>query len=296
MGAIDTLENILKQESLINANFKFCLVDENKVPYTITNEKLHLNDLKEFVDLETLFSAKCLDIYAGVGVSIQASKITAIDIDKCFKKPFDLSSGDDRATDIIKMFDPYTYIEFSFSGTGLRIFFKNEPILDYAKNYYVKNPRNGCEFYRAEGSYKYVTITGKAIVTKNVGLVPNETIFNFLMKYMPRPKRIAKPKENVEKQENVELLKQRLKYYYFADGNFQDTWFTHAPGSGKDESERDFYLISFIYNNITQDKEQIKMLFELSPFFKSKDKKHMKKWEYNDYRYYNYIYDMVSCK
>ena len=56
------------------------------------------------------------------------------------------------------------------------------------------------------------------------------------------------------------------------------------------ESDQDWYIISYIYNNITKDKEMIKRIFENTYFFKHKDKKHLYKWEYNDNRYYNYIY------
>ena len=38
----------------------------------------------------------------------------------------------------------------------------------------------------------------------------------------------------------------------------------------------------------------LKKIFENSPYFKSKDQKHMRKWDYQDFRYYDYIYDHLG--
>ena len=46
------------------------------------------------------------------------------------------------------------------------------------------------------------------------------------------------------------------------NSTFQDLWFGVAPGSGKNESELDFQLLAMIFENITQNEEQLKALFE----------------------------------
>ena len=87
-----------------------------------------------------------------------------------------------------------------------------------------------------------------------------------------------------------------VKYRYMTNNSFQDVWFSLAPGSGHDESERDYKLIAEIYDNITKDKDKIKQIFEQSPFFKSKDWKHVNKWTKQDFRYFNYVFERVQQK
>ena len=84
-----------------------------------------------------------------------------------------------------------------------------------------------------------------------------------------------------------------VRYKYLKDYNFQDLWFTKAPGSGKDESERDYHLVAYLYENITQDKNLLKQIFESSEFFKTKDWKHVNKWKNQNGRYFNYLYDTI---
>ena len=124
-----------------------------------------------------------------------------------------------------------------------------------------------------------------------------ETILlNFLNTYMKREHQL-----NVDNNDSLEVddstideLMIKVKNAYFRNYNFQDLWFTKAPGSGADESERDYHLVAYLYDNITKDKNKIKQLFELSPFFKSKDYKHLNKWQKQDYRYYNYLYSRIK--
>ena len=99
--------------------------------------------------------------------------------------------------------------------------------------------------------------------------------------------------EEVETRTYEELMK-LVKVKYLKDIIFQNLWFNNAPGSGKDESERDYHLVVYLYQNITQDKDLLKKIFESSPFFKSKDNKHVYKWNYNNFRYFNYIYNNVK--
>ena len=77
---------------------------------------------------------------------------------------------------------------------------------------------------------------------------------------------------------------------------FQEAWFDKAPGRGRNESEKDYYLLSLLYENITQDKEMIRKLFELSPYFKSKDEYHILKWTKQNFRYYEYVYEHLGKK
>ena len=60
------------------------------------------------------------------------------------------------------------------------------------------------------------------------------------------------------------------------------------------ESHNDYHLMALLYENVTQDREKLRQLFEASPYFKSKDYKHMMKWKHQDYRYYNYQFNKLS--
>lgn len=294
-NALDTLLKIAENENLINGNLKYCLVTEKKLPYKLDNTPAKINNINDFVNFEELLNGE-LEKYAGIGISIQASKVCAIDVDKCFSIPFDISSGDKRANDIINRFEKYAYIEFSFSGKGLRVIFRQNYNFDN-KKYYIKNESNSIEYYQPEKSYRYVTITGMTIINNPINSIYNfeNVIEQFLNDYMLRPiKNIVREINEVDNNVSIDILRRRLRRKLLLDNKFQDVWFSKAPGSGADESERDYYLLSCLYETITQNKENLRILFEESPFFKSKDYKHMNKWTNQDHRYFNYLYDRIS--
>lgn len=295
MTALETMENILSRPNLMSAGLKYCLLNKAKIPLKIDGTNVSPNKVEDFVD----FNVLCIDNlsdYAGIGVSIQASNICAIDVDHCFKSPFVLSSGDSRAENVLNIFKNSAYCEFSFSGTGLRILFRHPVIENYAKMYYIKNSKNEMEFYQPGKSYRYVTLTGRSIYDNELNSCEDSILYEFLDKYMVRPRKLE-IERNLSLQaetRDINQLKEVVKYHYLTNPLFQDIWFSKAPGSGKDESERDYFLISYMYTNVTKDKALLKELFESSPFFKSKDWKHRNKWEYNDFRYYKYIYNQLS--
>lgn len=293
MSAVDTLYAITQTE-LLYENLKFCLVNEKKLPFTIKNTMAAVNNLADFVDFDNLLTCENLDTYAGLGISIQASNVCAIDIDKCVSKPFDENSINLFAKEIIDIFKNIAYIEFSFSGTGIRILFRKRILSNYSEMYYIKNSKFQLEYYQPNQSSRYVTVTGKYLYNNSLDInFSNQILINFLNKYMKRPV-IKKEKVDVNSEIDFDTLMKKIKYHYHKYYDFQNLWFTSAPGSGKDESERDYRLVTYIYTNITQSKELIKRIFEESEFFKTKDKKHIYKWTNNNYRYFNYLYKRIS--
>ena len=86
----------------------------------------------------------------------------------------------------------------------------------------------------------------------------------------------------------------RVRSLYLTNLEFQDLWFGEAPGSGSNESQLDFHLIAMLMRNVTRDREMLIEIFEASPYFKTKDWKHVNKWNYNNHRYFNYIYDHIG--
>lgn len=292
MSALDIIESINSNEFLSKATFlRYCYVTQKKVPFCWNgSDPARPNTVSDFVPIDRLLLSVAPD-FAGVGISIQASGVCAIDIDHCFSKPFDLSTADGRAQDIINIFGDSTYIEFSFSGTGMRVLFRAAPVPDYETIYYTKNSKTQCEYYYPQGSMRYVTLTGRTIIYGAINYIPDTQLKVFLDTYMLRPKRCVSGVKIEPIQGDINNL---LLHYLRTNKQFQDNWFDKAPGSGSNESERDFFLLKFIFDNITNDKEKSREVFEQSPFFKSKDRKHIYKWEKSAHRYFNYLYNVIS--
>ena len=296
MSARDTLELISKNNVFVCADYlKYCLVSTDKIPFKLNGEILKPNNINDFSSLHELTTGNNLDNYAGIGISIQGSGICAIDVDHCFKTPFDFDSIDERGKKVFELFKDIAYIEFSFSGTGLRVLFKHNIIENYSENYYIKNSNIEIEFYQPSKSYRYVTITGRSLTSNIIDFCSDLVLFDFLNTYMVKPVRYSLGEISSQKNDNktIEELNEIVKYHYLTNNTFQNFWFGIAPGFGKDESERDYYIISYLYSNVTTDRNKIKELFENSPYFKTKDRAHIKKWTYNNNRYYNYIYSQL---
>lgn len=306
MTAIDTIFNICNNEKLFNENLKYCLVDRNKLPHKANGEMAKPNNVDDFVELTTLLE-KCnnLEDYAGIGMSIQANNICAIDVDHCFSNPFDVSSADKRANDIIELFKSCAYIEFSFSGKGMRVLFKNNVIENYSQKYYIKNDKQGIEYYQPSSSYRYVTITGQVIADNAITNISKVVLIQFLDEYMLRPVIFRKDYEVTNDDRPIEELLKIVKQLYFKNMTFQDLWFMtedehirvlNCNISGKSkESHADYQLLSLLFENVTQDKLKLRQVFEQSPYYKSKDYKHMQKWTKSDYRYYDYQYNNIKA-
>ena len=296
MNAIDVIEKI-STKSIVFSNLKFCLVDAGKRPFKIDGQPARPNIVEDFVEFEQLLENEKLNDYAGIGISIQASNICAIDIDHCFSIPNDITSADSRAEYFLNSFKDVAYCEFSFSGTGLRILFTHPNIENYSQNYYIKNETCKIEYYQPGKSFRYVTITGNTIYDNDIRSQNDisDKVFDFLNKYMVRKQRMtAEVKTTSNETRSYEELMLIVKRLYRTNMTFQNLWFTNAPGSGKDESERDYHLVAFLFENVTQDKDLIKQIFETSNFFKTKDNHHMYKWTNNDYRYFNYVYELYQ--
>lgn len=292
MSSVDVIERLIETK-LTYCDLRYCLVTENKLPKKINGDMAKPNNPNDFVSLSELLECDNLNDYAGVGISIQASNICAIDIDHCFTIPNDISSSDNRAKNILEMFKD-TYCEFSFSGTGLRILFLGDVFNDLTEKYYIKNSKTQCEYYQPLNSYRYVTVTGNYIYNNNIEKIDMNVIQLFLDKYMLKPIRYKKKVISNYSGLSEEKLFKKVRILYLNDSRFQDLWFGKAPGSGKNESELDYELLARLYENITDDENILLKIFESSPYFKSKDFKHMRKWENQNKRYYYYIYEQIK--
>ena len=294
MNAIDVIAK-LSEKSIILSDLRYCLVDANKHPFKIDNQPARPNIVDDFVSFEKLLDNDKLETYAGIGISIQASNVCAIDVDHCFSIPNDVSSGDERAQYFLDMFKDVAYCEFSFSGTGLRILFRHSVIDNYTSKYYIKNEKYQVEYYQPGKSFRYVTLTGNSIYDNNIESQNDisDKLYSFLNKYMERQFTVHSVNTDAFENRSFDELMKITRKFYLKDIIFQNLWFTPAPGSGKDESERDYHLVAYIYENITQDHDMIKQIFEQSKFFKTKDYKHVRKWTNQDGRYFEYLYDTI---
>ena len=301
MNAVDVARNIISG-SLLGAGLKYCLVDDNKIPHKMDGTLAKPNCMSDFVDFDTISSCDSLDRYHSLGISVQASNICGVDIDHVVAVPFDFSSVNKLGKDIVGIFKDWAYIEFSFSGTGLRILYRQKLIENYRMKYYIKNSKIGVEYYQpATGkdlSNRYLTITGRSVYDNSVDCAVDHSkeILAFADKYMKRKNVLEenKTERNTDERRGIEQLVRNAKILRINDGELMDVWYTPAPGSGKDESERDYRLLTILYNKVTKNKQRLKEVFESSPFFKSKDEKHVRKWELNSGRYYNYLYEVIS--
>jgi len=293
MNALVTLNYILNTKLLAN-DLRYCLVSKDKKPFRIDGSPCRPNVDTDFVDLTTLAEVIDLENYAGIGISVTASKISAIDVDHCFSEPFDITSGDERAKYFIEQFKDIAYIEFSFSGTGLRILFITDTIKDYTKTYYIKNSQYNIEYYQHSGSARYVTITGRAIANNTIQKIEVRHLLGFLVKFMKKPEFKHNYIEEKEETRTLNELLIEAKRLYLKNIQFQRLWFKKAPGSHSNESELDYELIAFIYEKITTDRDMVRQIFEASDYYKSKDFKHISKWKKDDYRYFNFQFDEMK--
>lgn len=297
----------LANTNIPELDLRYCLVDEKKNPYKINGNRVLVNQYNDFTDIMTIARSNCLDNWAGLGFSIQASNIIGIDLDHCVNEPLNINTISENARDIIDMFKDFSYIEFSFSGKGIRILLKDDLIVDYESRFYIKNSNLGIEFYQPKYdnrvSNRYLTITGNYIYDNiSTKTTHKDTILSFLNKYMRKTN--IEPKNEMkaikEDNRNIDELYKILKKGFIKDYTFGEDYLLNTKHplipTQSDESERDFRIIDYIYCNVTQDREKVKQLFEMSPFFKTKDNKHMIKWNKSNFRYFNWQFDHIIMK
>ena len=292
MSAIDTLEQIINSE-LVNYDFRYCFVNRSKIPYRPDGFEARTNVVTDFVTLNELMDSPMLTRkrIVGIGVSIQASNVCAIDIDDCFAESFNFDSVDERGKEILELFEDVAYCEFSFSGHGMRILFLHDIIKNYNERYYIKNSKLNIEYYQPSESNRFVTVTGKYIRNNPIQHATNIDIAlnQFLEQYMVRPQKSKKVLATMN-DIDFESAMNKVTRLYIVNSKFQSLWFSTAPGSGYDESERDYQIVAMLYENVTTNEDMIRQLFETSPYFQSKDERHLQKWINNDYRYFKYMY------
>jgi len=198
----------------------------------------------------------------GLGLGI-FNGFSAIDIDHCIDENGIIS---DMAQEIIDYCQSYT--EKSPSGTGIRIIFKCKKF-DYDKTaYYINNSKIGLEVYVEGATNKFVTITGDTLIYSGINEVDIQYLLDKYMRKRKAPVNLQPVKKNT------------YNIYDFIDRDekLNTLWNAQAPGSHSNESELDLALCSKLAFYLQRDPEAIKIAFEQSPYFQSKDDKHKNKW------------------
>lgn len=207
-------------------------------------------------------------VYETLGYKLGSSVVSAIDIDGCVE--------DGRISDIGAEFINYmkSYTELSPSGTGIRILFIAENKFD-RKKYKIKNSSINVEYYdsedQRENGARMVRLTGNRIGKNPLRSV---TTTDLLDKYMVRTykhdgnHKITDAESNPFKVRLLGLMFNKDLSYY--DFNYRYINF-------KSESEWDLIYANGI-SNYTNNLNEIKDIFEMTRYFKTKDDWHLKKW------------------
>lgn len=292
------LENLPKE---IKENGLFCLWKYKKEEERLTkppiNPNYYLKESKSYKKKEEYFGAsnqkekfnkleKVLPLTSskyGIGFGI-FDTFGAIDLDHCLNEEgkFILDDFSKISSDIINKMKTYT--EKSPSGTGFHLYFKIKGLKmtpeEYSKKYY-KNKRNekdekkGIEIYLSGMTKKFLTITGEKFGDYDFREIDFEELEEILEKYMKKRNSTKNTINSVINQED--FLKIGLEKDSLLIDLYNDT--THSGN----ESEEDMRLLSKLAYYCNKDSQAIRQAFETSPFFMSKDEKHLEKWKRNDY-------------
>lgn len=249
------------------------LTDKGKLPIdALTGKMARSNDKTTFHSYQQVME-KVHNYYnfdennralGGLGLGI-FNGFSAIDIDNC-RNP-ETGKLTEMAEDIIDFCQSYT--EISPSNRGIRIIFKT-PNSDLNKEkYYINNRNLGLEIYISENTNKFVTITGNALYPSQIKEIDITYILN---KYMQKSGGTSSSDSSLQK-----ALKKDTKLI--------ELWNGKAPGAHANESELDLALCNKLAFYLNCDFNAINNAFINSPYFKSKDDEHKKKWLVrNDYR------------
>lgn len=249
--------------------------NQTKVPLSVNGGFARSNDRSSFVDFKTAVNsdiAKPVIVNGrfvnGLGLGI-FNGYSAVDIDHCVKN----GKANDFAQKIIDYFQSYT--ELSPSRTGIRIIFKTDVKSIDKNQYYINNRKLGLEIYIEGSTAKFVTITGDiydgtagfGIVTADPMPIMNEYMFKTTPLY-----------ESKQAEAPARKADFNLERALNNDRKLHDLWFSKASGTGGNESETDLALCSKLAFYCQKDTNKMNALFTSSPYFHSKDKSHISKW------------------
>ncbi|KXO14530.1 nucleoside triphosphatase, D5 family [Clostridiales bacterium KA00134] len=232
---------------------------ETKIPFNPTTDGYaSVNNPKTFATFEK--ASEKLSSYDGLGIRVDG-KLVAIDVDGCV-----INGGlNDLAKEIVNHFSQ-SYIEFSPSGKGLRLFTFLPNSITYNNDIYKMKSKE-VEVYVAGFTNRFVTVTGHVYQEGEI-VEESEGLLWLLEKYLKREKQSKTTKQNfksylsdeevIEKASNA---KNNEKFLNLWAGNIKA-----YPSS----SEADLALTSILAFYAGGDVEQIDRLFRQSELFRDK--------------------------
>lgn len=286
-------ENIPRQ---MKEEGKFCL-HENKIPKKRRYSKLYNaspNNKNDFSSYDSILrdynSIKSDKIGVGIGIF---DSLCGIDLDHCFKE----GKPSQVAIDILKKMKSYT--EKSLSGEGLHIFFKLKPEEQIEVNqmtHYIKmnekqlqengfKDTGGLELYQGTKDNRYLTLTGdKFLKIDEIREISKEELQDIIETYMKRPEKNISTTNQTFNQSSINYDKQDktdedfLNIGLEKDDELIRLWNETPSGSGGNESETDFSLLTKLAFWTNCNEALMIQAFESSPYFSRKDDKHQTKW------------------
>ncbi|MDU4447005.1 MAG: hypothetical protein E7I76_03255 [Anaerococcus vaginalis] len=232
---------------------------ETKIPFNPTTEGYaSVNNPKTFTSFDK--ASEKLSSYDGLGIRVDG-KLVAIDVAGCVING--VLNG--LAKEIVSHF-PQSYIEFSPSGKGLRIFTFLPNSITYNKDIYKMKTKE-VEVYVAGFTNRFVTVTGHVyqegeIVKESKGLLW------ILEKYLKREKQSKSTKQNFKSYLSDEEVIEKASN---ATNNekFLNLW-TGNIKSYPSYSEADLALTSILAFYAGGNTDQIDRLFRQSELFRDK--------------------------
>lgn len=267
----------------LKTNGKFCL-HIDKIPHKKTPSgiyKARPNKIEDFKNFDEIIKDyQSTEEASGISINIH-SNLCGIDIDNCYSESGSLSK---TAVEIIKTIKSYT--ERSLSGKGIHILFYCENQKDIDSSLYYKNRHfkegetGGLEIYQGNFDTKVFTISGDTIYKKisSIDFSLLQTIFDKYMKKTTYSKEETNQIESTP-EEDIDFIEKGLE----KDQLFCEIYNSNSELSSN-QSETDFKLLSKLAFWSNKNENLMIDYFERSPYFQSKDEKHIQKWNRKDYK------------
>lgn len=273
----------------LKSNGLFCK-HQNKIPLAKPNDK---NTFTTYYNV-----IKSLKQNEGLGIGI-FDKLCGVDIDHCIND----NVINDVAKDIINTLQSYT--EQSYSGTGVHVLFYvdiEEQQRDKEK-YYIKNDKLDIEFYFGNLDNRYLTITGNRINDYDIKTIPFSIIVELLNKYMKRPQQNSESKADAQPHIDIVVNDKMNDKEFLQIGLSKDIELkklcndvAHTYNDNESESSQDIKLFNKLAYWCNCNRDLMIQAFEGTPYFKTKDKKHLDKWARADYQKMTIDNAITGCR
>lgn len=274
----DNLPNFVK-------NAFFCLtLKGSKKPFDPYSKKV-IGPNDNFYNYETIAPMLLKFPGSSLGLKVGSNNITAIDFDKCVDPETKVIN--EKVLNCLSFLDiKNCYVEYSPSGTGIRVLFKTKTPFD-PKLYYIKNSADDIEYYDAAHcnlpeKSRMVRISGNPLFlqdTTKFDLVDTQLFLDSFMRRKGEPSIIGSgdclfsDTPNEHKVRVITYLTSVLPVFF----NYNNRYVYH-----KSESEWDFFMVNEIAS-YTKNRKEIIDILKGTKYFLTKDLYHLKKWQRQTY-------------